>query len=262
MNSSKTNEILKDIKTNTSNINDINTNLTDIETDLENIYNTQSTLAQQTSILSKLNDIDSNTSNINTNTTSANSIAVNNGTTLTDIETEINTLNDKMVDIGVTLDSTSKDNRIWFHNRLDYNGNNTLTFGDYSSSNVTAYYSNDSSKTQYITKFFFCYEESTAPDSGSDTYHSPSFTTYIGKMNSSNVFEAPYMTIENNRDQIDNVRYETFWSPDMWVWEYDFSDAPIKLDASDRFGQLIAGNFESAHYDSWPVGYVRGYYYN
>jgi len=251
MNSSKTNEILKDIKTNTANI-------------TSNETGSGTTTSNTLRVVSALDDTNwatSNTHNSNISSTLFSSLteltSIDSHTS--NIQTELETINEKLVDIGITL---SKDeNKIWFHSRLDYNGNEYLLRDDYTSTPVTGYYENATSKPQYITDYHFVYESVSEPNSA-ETYHSPAFDGKIGKMTSNNDFIEPYLSYQSNRDMAECMIKQEGFEDITYIWKYDFSDAPIELGVSQRFGHLINGDMSSTYYDSWIYTYVHGYYYN
>ena len=287
MNSSKTNEILKDVKTksdqiyigiteckailstNDSTLSTINGQLSGINSELDDILSMDTNINSNLSTMSgqdstrntTLSTIANNTSTTASNVSTNSTLISTSLTKLTDINTELDNIQSELVDIGITLTELNKSNKMWFKQRLDYDGTDYIGYTDYSSSAITGYYENSSNQKQYITEFNFAYEENSDPDVSGDTYHSPKFTTKIGKMNNSNVFETPYMTIQDNRDQGINMTKMSGFNPNAFNWKHDFSEAPIELGVTERFGHYINGNFTNTYYDSWCVGNVIGYYY-
>ena len=275
MNLSKNISLLKDIQTNTSsanvsilshlpqltninsNLSTVNTNLTTIDSVLDNTYTLQ--LSELQEMNTHLNSSDSYLS-----------VVVSNGaqllvkqdtihTKLDTINTELDTIHDKLIEIGVTLSRDA--NKIFFQDRLTYDGNDYLGYVDYSSSPILGAYRNTLNKPIYVTEFNFAYEEASEPDISGDTYHSPRFTTYIGKVDNNDNFQAPYLTIQDNRDQPNNMTKYDSYNPISFCWTYDFTSNPIELGVSGRFGHYIEGDMTSTYYDSWCVGNIKGYYY-
>ena len=251
MNSSKTNEILKDIKSDTSNI---------------TVYETATgaTSSDTLRVISALDDTNwatnNNTlSNISTSVLSIQGDASQTTSYLDDIDTNIETINNKLVDIGISLSRDAT--KIWFHERLYYNENDYLFWDDYSSSPILGQYRNTLDKPIYITQFNFIYEESSEPDVSAETYHSPKFECKLGKIDSNDNFVAPYMVIEDNKDQAHNMNKYTGFNPIAYCWQYPFHDFPVELGVSGRFGHYIQGNMTSTYYDSFMYAHVKGYYY-
>ena len=183
-----------------------------------------------------------------------------NGLTLNNIYAELQTIDTSLDNIESDMTGTNKQGRIFFHSLLEYDGNNYLNKADYTSSPITGFYHNTSANTQYITQFHFSYEHSSNEPTGAEMYHSTAFATKIGKANPSNVFEAPFMTLNNNYEQADENQKNSQYNPQVYDWNYNFEENPIELGVTSKFAHYIAGDFSGADYGSNPVGYVRGYY--
>ena len=152
MNSSKTNNILNEIKTNVSNVDTTSTNnyaqLQEANNHLTTSKSYLSALVTNgTSVLLELGDIDGNTSNINNTLTSTNSILTNNGVRQYNIQTELETINEKLVDIGVTLQPKQT-----FCERMGWDSmGGSLWLNIVNTSNHHASYQNTSGKPMYLT---------------------------------------------------------------------------------------------------------------
>ena len=282
MNSSKTNEILNSINTSLSN--DINVGITGNNSLLNDINtNTSSTNVSILSHLPQLTSINSNLTSVNNNLTTidnvldttyalqlselqqANIYLNETQSYLSDVTgmiaqnlVKLDSIISDLGDIGVSI--ARDPTKIFFQEPLNYNGNDYLHWTDYTSNPVLGYYRNELSKPIYITEFNFTYEEASEPDVSGDTYHSPAFDCKIGKVDNSDTFVAPSITIRNNRDQTNNmIKYDSY-NPIAYCWKYDFSDAPIELGVSGRFGHYIEGDFSSTYYDSFQYGKIKGYY--
>lgn len=175
-----------------------------------------------------------------------------NGVALSNIETDVNTLANK---------------KIIFNGKLsDVASNLYLARNDYTSSPIIFSWTNPESVPVYIYKYSFSYTEGSEPTS-SQLYHGTTYTTKIGLVNTAGTdFEAPYMSYSNNRDHYksgNSNESKRQWTSDQgWSFEYDFSEAPIEIGVSGKFGHYIAGDFSTSSYDSDPVGNIEGYYYS
>ena len=94
----------------------------------------------------------------------------------------------------------NKEGRIHFQSLLTYDGNDYLHASNYTGvgNDTTGFYQNVMNTPQYITEFHFNYEHSINEPEIIETYHSVAFSSKIGKTNSSDVFEAPYIEIASN----------------------------------------------------------------
>ena len=60
----------------------------------------------------------------------------------------------------------------------------------------------------------------------------------------------------------DELKEYTMFNTDaVFVWKYEFKDAPIKIESNKKFGHYIASNFSNqSDYGSAPIGLIQGYY--
>ena len=187
----------------------------------------------------KINNVETNTSNIN----------------------EINT---KLVDIGITL--SKNENIKIFSAYLTDGTNEYLANADYTSNPINFTWTNTFDKPVYITRYDFCYPETTAPSSDG-MFHSTKFTTKIGAMNDDgNDYENNYITIKQNLEwpQTNGIK-RTFFSNTSWTWICRFNEisAPVCIGISKKFGHYINGDFQlGSNYDDAPTGIINGYYYD
>ena len=283
MNSSKTNEILKDIKTNTSELTAIRGNSSTTITallDIEDTLNDTNTL--QTTMNSKLSEnttynensrdtlstIDTTLDSIDSYTAGNQSILINNGTRLYNIEEDLTTINNTLVDIGVSLNNTAPENRVFISGRLTDGTNEYLDTIDYTSSPINFSWTNTFDKPVYIDHYRVSYKNSdqTEPQHA-QLYHSTAWDMKIGKMNDTgdDYLTHSHLLQKNNLDYVrgyfNNPKQTIYQDNHTYNWEYDFSKAPIEIGVSKKFGQYIAGDFSDADiYTTAPVGLIRGYY--
>ena len=165
------------------------------------------------------------------------------------------------------IETNQRENRFIFHDKLlDGSSNRYLDRLDYTSLPIIFYWENPYSGPVYIFKYTFAYTQSAEPTS-SQLYHGTTYTTNIGTVDSTETaFEVPYISLDNNRDhyeQGNSNETKKQWTSDQgWCYEYDFTEAPIKILPGRRFGHYIAGDFSTGSYSSNPIGNIEGYYYN
>ena len=188
-------------------------------------------------------------------------------TLLKQIDTNLNLIQTSTTTSDSALTEINPNNRIIFNAKLsDPSSNLYLDRIDYASSPIIFAWQNPYSVPVYIYKYSFTYTESTEPTS-SQLYHGTTFTTKIGAVDSAGTdFEPPYMSYSNNRDHYktgNSNETKRQWTSDVgWCFEYDFSEAPIEIGVSRKFGHYVAGDFSTSLYDSNPIGNIEGYYYN
>ena len=157
--------------------------------------------------------------------------------------------------------------KIVFNAKLTDGTNNYLDRIDYTSAPINFSWQNDKGSKVYIYKYSFAYTEPAEPTSG-QLYHSDAWETKIGALNTAETdYEAPYITKSNNRDyyQDHNPNHAKMsWTSDTgFVFVNDFTNAPIEIGVSRKFGHYIAGDFSSTEiYDTNPVGTVTGFYFD
>ena len=206
-----------------------------------------------------LKNMDSTLTSIGTSQEQATSNLTNMSLKQDIINTSINT-------IKTDVDTLAK-KKIIFNARLTDGTNNYLAKADYSSSPINFYWENDKGTPVYICKYRFIYTETTEP-TASQLYHSTAWESKIGAMNSAgNDYIAPYITVNDNKDYLtllggNNGAKKQWVSDDGWVYTNDFSEAPIEIGVSRKFGHLIKRNINTSFYDTDPVGIVDGYYYD
>ena len=231
MNSSKTNELLKNID---STLTTSNTTLTNIDTNGSN-----------------LNTISAGISITNTKLDTTN-------TELTSIKTDVST-------IKTDVDTLAK-KKIIFNDKLTDGTYGYLPKADYSSTPVDFYWSNNKGSPVYIYKYRFIYPASTEP-TAEELYHSPSEPSNIGAMNSAGTdYEAPYVTMRSNKFYMFNhssgAPKQNWISNTTFVFQNDFTEAPIEIGVSRKFGHHINLNINTSDYDNNPIGVVDGYFYS
>ena len=230
MNSSKTNQILKSVELNTSQLTDIDTELTSIGNDVSAIGTSQAnSITQLTSINSKLTPIDT-------------------------INTNVNTLAKTKIIFNALLTDGSNDHLT----RTDYSGENAIDF----------YWQNDKGTPVYIYKYRFAYPPvgGTEPGPG-QLYHNTSWDCNIGAMNSAETgYEAPYIQVKTNKFYFHNTDQnhikQNWVSTSHYNYQHDFSEAPIEIGISRKFAHHIDANISTSTYDAPPVGIIDGYYYS
>ena len=147
-------------------------------------------------------------------------------------------------------------------------GTDSLTRSDYSSSPINFTWQNDKGKPVYIYKYNFNYIRDTDTPQRHHLYHSnPAWETKIGALNSDETdYEKGYFTKNDNMDYFDssgaNSAKQNWLNVQGWVFSHDFTEAPIEIGVSRKFGHYIAGNIANGGYDVEPVGIIEGYYYD
>ena len=277
MNSSKTNSILQNIENNTSSIDtNATTKLTEIDTVLDNSYTLQVTmnskLNENTSYTEGCRDtldlIQLDTSSIDSTINSNQSILTNNGTRLYNIEQDLTTINDTLVDIGVSLNKTLTPKKVIFNGYLTDGNNEYLPRANYEGSPFIFYWQNPYDKPVYIHRYNFRYQEANESATLTELYHSPDFVTKIGLVNDDDTdFDNNYITFKSNVEMIDftgSIK-RSYTTTNFYVYDYIFPEnhgAPLEIGVSKKFGHYIAGDFQSSQgYDNDPIGQVYGYYY-
>lgn len=178
----------------------------------------------------------------------------------------LSTANTALTSIKNDSSEINKQNRIAFNAKLTDNTNNYLDRLDYSSSPIIFNWQNDKGVPVFINKYRFTYTESNEP-TPSQLYHSTAWDSKIGALNSSGTdFEAPYVTVHDNSSYYSlknsNAPKQQWVSSSAWLFENDFSDAPIEIGVSRKFGHYIAADLTTTSYDSDPIGRIEGYYYS
>ena len=160
------------------------------------------------------------------------------------------------------IDASLNKKKIYFNALLSDGSQNALDRLDYSSSPKIFNWQNDKGVPVYIYQYIFQYDDSTEPNT-SDMYHSGSFTNKIGKVNSAGTdIEEPCLSMTSNRHFTHTTNAKRTWfSNTGWYWRYDFSDAPMEIGVSGKFGQYIDGDLSNGNYDNDPIGHLQGYYY-
>lgn len=247
-------------------------------------------LCQQTSWLkqidSKLNDkiylgitenktilgtIDTTLSTIDTTLTSIQSMTLSNSLTFGNQYAELLTIDTSLTGIALNVESIKTDvetlakKKIIFTARLTDGSNDYLLRADYSSSPINFYWQNDKNTPVYICEYRFIYPEGTEPTQN-QLYHSTAWDCNIGAIASvGDSFEVPYITIHDNRDNLHDVNPNApkqQWTSNItWVFDYHFTEAPIEIGISRKFGHYIAADINTGLYDDDPIGIVSGYYY-
>ena len=232
MNASENISLLKQIKTDTSDLTNIDSTLTLSNAELSGI-NLSSTL-----IRTKLDTVNAN---------------------LDSIETDVSA-------IKTDVDTLAK-TKVIFNARLTDGSSTTFTRSDYSDSGLGAtdfYWQNDKGTQVYITRYRYVYADTSEPTS-SQLYHGDSFTSKIGALNSAETdYEAPYITVTNNKNFMYPITAggvkQTWISDQCFVFQNDFIDAPIEIGVSRKFGHYM--NHNMSGYDGDPIGIVDGYYFS
>ena len=237
MNVSKTNELLKDVKTNLSTIDSV---LDDTYTNSNSIVsNIVSIQGDANTIRNSLTDID---------------------TTLDDIQLNINDIKDEVVNLGITIASNKK----YIHENVEWDGGELLSSNDHSSTEIIGQYTDDSNAPLYITKYTFNYIHPTTTIEATNMYHSSGFNTKIGRYrNSTSNFAEPFFAVDKNRLQYQNYVKTNITEASgdtLHRWEYDFRDAPVEIGVSEVFGHRIMGDF-SGYSGGQITGIVEGYHY-
>ena len=234
--------------------------LKQIESNTDSISNLDTTTTNSQTILSGMNleliDIKNNLGDIEADTIKLDNLAL--------IDTELETINNKLVDIGITL--SKNDNKIIFNAYLTDGSNDYFALGDYSSSEFDFSWTNTFDKPVHITRYDFLYNASNNPVS-TELYHSPSFTSKIGAMNEAgDDYDSNYIIQKQNREfpHINGLK-RTHFSDTIWTWQYQFNrmDISIEIGVSRKFGHHIAGDFTNGEgYNSSMMGIIYGYYYD
>ena len=173
----------------------------------------------------------------------------------------------KSIDLGITANNTAltdlNKKKIFFNAFLSDGTQDALDRIDYTSSPIVFSWQNDKGVPVYIHQYIFQYDDSNEPQT-TDMYHSSAFTTKIGAVNSAGTdIEEPYLSMSSNRHFPNTTIPKRTWFGNVgWYWRYDFTDAPIEIGVSRKFGQYIAGDFSGAVYDNDPIGHIEGYYYD
>lgn len=162
-----------------------------------------------------------------------------------------------------SLDVNKK--KIIFNARLTDGTNEYLARDDYSSSPIDFYWENDKGVVVYIVRYRFIYTESSEP-TPEELYHSTAFDSKIGAMNSAgDDYEAPYITVKDNKDYFSHIQpntsKQTWTTPQGLIYTSDFSNAPIEIGVSRKFGHHISANINTTDYDDDPIGIIEGFYY-
>ena len=171
--------------------------------------------------------------------------------------------------VSSNVDTLAK-NKIIFNARLNdgTGGADTLTRSDYTSSPINFTWQNDKEKPVYIYKYNFAYDRNTDSPQSHHLYHTnPAWETKIGALNSDETdYEAPYITKNNNTDYFDssgaNSAKQNWLTDQGWIFSHDFTQAPIEIGVSRKFGHYIAGNIQNGGYDTEPIGIIEGYFYD
>ena len=186
---------------------------------------------------------------------------------LPDIELELDTINNKLVDIGITL--AKNENKKIFSAYLSDGTNDYLDTIDYTSSPINFSWTNTFDKPVYITRYDFVYrhQSSTEPHS-TDSYHcNEEFRTKIGAMNDAgDDYENNYIEYFRNVEYPHtNGLKRNIFSDVAWSWHHRFNEISndIEIGVSKKFGHYIAGNFTTSEgYAFGPLGIIYGYYYD
>ena len=226
-----------------------------------NHNNTHQTLKTNESLLT---DIDTKLASQSTELTSIGNDIAGIGTSQANEITQLTNINAKVGDIKTEL--TKK--KIIFNALLTDGSNNHLTRSDYSSSPIHFSWQNDKGTPVYIYKYRFTYPPvgGTEPGPG-QLYHNTSWTCNIGAMNSAgDDYEAPYIQVTNNKFYFHNTDQNHI--KQNWVtnphfnYQHDFSEAPIEIGISRKFGHYINADINTSTYDAPPLGIIDGYYYS
>ena len=225
MNSSKTNQILKSVESNTSQLTSQYTEVSSI-----NLYSSI--------INSKLNEIDTTLDNVNTN--------------ISEIKTDVDTLAKTKVIFNARLtDGTNN-----YLARSDYSGGNAIDFYWRNDKGTPVYiykyvftYEESTEPTGDQLYHSTAWDSKIgALNSGETDYEAPYITVSDNKDYVANISAgAP------KNSWITNTTF---------VFQKDFHLAPIEIGISRKFGHYINGDFDDVNlYDSNPVGLIEGYYY-
>ena len=242
MNSLKSQQLLNSIDTT---LTTSNTTLTNIDTNASN-----------------LNTISAGISMTNTKLDTANTELSSIDSKLTPIDTINNNISTIKTDV-----STLAKKKIIFNALLTDGSNLHLTRTDYSSSPIHFSWQNDKGTPVYIYKYRFAYPPvgGTEPGPG-QLYHNTSWTCNIGAMNSAETgYEAPYIEVKTNKFYFHNTDQnhikQNWVSTSHYNYQHDFSEAPIEIGISRKFGHYINANISTSTYDAPPIGIVDGYYF-
>lgn len=172
----------------------------------------------------------------------------------------------KNISLLKSIDNDLNRKKIIFNARLTDGTNEYLPRADYFTSPIDFYWQNDKDVPVYIVKYRFIYVEASEPGP-TEMYHTiGNYTSNIGAMNEAgDDYEAPYITIEDNRDYYNpvqpNYNKQSWTNSAGWCFEKDFSHAPIEIGVSRKFGHHIPIDIDTGDYDTDPIGIIDGYYY-
>ena len=164
-----------------------------------------------------------------------------------------------------SIDTSLKKTKIIFNARLTDGTNEYFEKADYTSSPFYFYWQNDKGTTVYITNYKICYTETSEP-TALNLYHVGAWDSKIGLINSDETdIEAPYITVKDNLDyyaEYNPNETKKQWTANAgWCYPHNFSEAPMEIGVSRKFGQYIAGNFNISEIVAPPRGILQGYYY-
>ena len=168
---------------------------------------------------------------------------------LNNINTDISLLKNEVVDLGITLRTFNERNKTFAYENLQWPPNdwNYLISDDYSGNTAVGKYQNTEDTNLYVTKYTFGYLHSSVAMNQNEMYHSNSFTNRLGVYNGS-TFINENITMNTNRLQYDNwveTGITNSNNDSLYRWQYDFSDAPLKIEPQNYFAHSISGNFSN-----------------